>query len=210
MSWGRVSVVLVLLVGSTVAFHTVSHGEPVPIHHPLDSFPKNLGAWQGEDLKIDTGVVDVLKADDLLMRAYQAADRPPVWLYIAYFQSQRQGETIHSPKNCLPGSGWVATESKRELVPVGQGRSVLLNRYVVQNGLDRQFVFYWYQSHGRTIASEYSAKAYMVLDALRMNRTDGALVRVSLPLLGDEAAAERIAQEFVREIYPLLGQYIPD
>lgn len=210
MATWRVSLVVALLVSSTVAFHKVSHGEPIPARRVLGSFPKTVGAWEGDDVKLDLRMVKALKADDLLTRVYRAPQYPPLWLYIAYFKSQRQGETIHSPKNCLPGSGWEPLESGREAVSLGAGRSVVVNRYLVQNGLDRQLVLYWYESHGRTIASEYRAKVYMVLDAIKMNRTDGALVRVSLPLLGDELETDKIAQQFVREIYAHLGEYIPE
>jgi EpsI family protein len=145
----------------------------------------------------------------MLTRAYSSPNSYTLGLYVAYFQSQRQGQTIHSPKNCVPGSGWTPVESKRETIEVGAGERVNLNLYMVQSGLDRQVVLYWYQSHGRTVASEYIAKMDMVLDAIELNRTDGALVRVSLPIEDDAAAAEKIAREFVRQIYPLLKEYIP-
>jgi EpsI family protein len=212
MSWGRVSVSAILLLGLTVAFHSVSHGEDIPFHHPLDSFPRTIGSWQGQDVKVDPRLADALKADDVLTRAYNAANLPTVWLYVAYFQSQRQGQTIHSPKNCLPGSGWTPLDSKRETIEVGEGQRVNLNRYVVRNGLDRQLVLYWYQSHGRTVASEYVAKMDMVVDAIKMNRTDGALIRVSLPIEEDDLtaeAAEKIAREYVRKINSPLKEYIP-
>jgi EpsI family protein len=198
-----------LLLGLTVAFHSVSHGEQIPIHRPLASFPQTIGVWQGQDVKLDPRLVDALKADDMLTRAYSSPNSYTLGLYVAYFQSQRQGQTIHSPKNCVPGSGWTPVESKRETIEVGAGERVNLNLYMVQSGLDRQVVLYWYQSHGRTVASEYIAKMDMVLDAIELNRTDGALVRVSLPIEDDAAAAEKIAREFVRQIYPLLKEYIP-
>ena len=209
MSWGRVIVSAVLLLGVTVAFHSVSHGERIPIHRPLASFPQTIGVWQGREVKLDPRLVDALKADDVLTRTYSSPSSHTIGLYVAYFQSQRQGQTIHSPKNCVPGSGWTPMESKRETIGVGAGEGVNLNLYVVQSGLDRQVVLYWYQSHGRTVASEYLAKMDMVLDAIELNRTDGALVRISLPIEDDAAAAEKIAREFVGQIYPLLKEYIP-
>ncbi len=210
MSWSRVGVVLALLLGSAIFLRDLSHGESTPMRKPLDSFPTALGVWEGKDLPLDPRVEDALKADARLLRQYLAVQRPPVWLFIAYYKSQRLGETIHSPRSCLPGAGWEPVAGAHEVVQVAGGRTVVLNRYLVQKGVDRQLVFYWYQSHGRTIANEYRAKAYLVADAIRLNRTDGALVRVSVPFLGDEAQAERVAQEFLGEIYPLLGQYIPE
>jgi len=210
MTWTRPIAAVILLAGLTIGFREVSHGEKIPPHRPLAAFPKTIGGWQGADVHVDPRYADALKADDVLTRGYTSGGSPTVWLYVAYFQSQRQGQTIHSPKNCLPGSGWTPVKSSRERAYVGDGQSVNLNRYVVQNGLDRQLVLYWYQSHGRTIASEYMAKWDMAVDAIRMNRTDGALVRVSLPIQdGDEAGADRIAREFVAQIEPLLKGYIP-
>jgi EpsI family protein len=202
----------ILLVGLMVAFHTVSHGEKIPIHRALESFPRAIGDRQGRDVRIDPRFVDALKADDMLTRSYNGANLSTVWLYVAYFESQRQGQTIHSPKNCLPGSGWTPVENRRETIEVGDGNQVNLNRFIVQNGLERQLVLYWYQSHGRTVASEYAAKMDMVVDAIKLNRTDGALVRVSLPIEEGDASgadAEKTAREFVGQIYPLLKEYIP-
>jgi EpsI family protein len=120
---------------------------------------------------------------------------------------------MHSPLNCLPGAGWTPVRSDRiALAPSGGAApqdSVRINRYVIEKGLDRQVVLYWYQSHGRVIASEYWGKIYLVLDALRLNRTDGALVRIMAPVLTSEAEAERDALEFARTLAPLLGRYLP-
>jgi EpsI family protein len=209
MTWGRVAVSAILLVVLTVAFHSVSHGENIPDHRPLASFPLTIGLWQGQNVIIDSRLVEGLKADDMLTRTYESANDAPLALYIAYFNSQRQGQTIHSPKNCLPGSGWTAVESRRETMDVGAGEKVNLNRYIVQNGIERQLVLYWYQSHGRMIASEYVAKMDLVLDAIQLNRTDGALVRVSIPIEDDPAATEQVARGFVGQIYGLLPEYIP-
>jgi EpsI family protein len=210
MKWTRAGVAAILLTTMMAVFHTVSHGENIPLHRALATFPKTIGEWQGHNVKLDGRYTDALKADDVLTRGYESAGNPTVWLYVAYFQSQRQGQTIHSPKNCLPGSGWTPVNANRLSMEVGGGESVRLNRYVVQNGLERQLVLYWYQSHGRTVASEYEAKVDMALDAIRMNRTDGALVRVSLPIEdGDDMAAQKVAREFVMQIYPALKEYIP-
>jgi EpsI family protein len=207
-----VGVSAILLLGLTAAFHTVSHGEKIPMHRALASFPRTIGARQGQDVRIDPRFVDTLKADDMLTRAYNGADLPTIWFYVAYFQSQRQGQTIHSPKNCLPGSGWTPVSNSRETIELNDGTAVNLNRFIVQNGLDRQLVLYWYESHGRTVASEYKARMDMVVDAIKLNRTDGALVRVSLPMEDNDpsgAVAEKTAREFVGQIHPMLKEYIP-
>ncbi len=210
MNRWRLFLVLGLLAGSAFLLHTVSHGEPVPARRPLELFPNTIGPWVSADLGIDPRAEEALKADAWILRAYRAPQQLPLFLFISYYESQRLGETVHSPRSCLPGAGWEPVASARQAVEVAPGRTAVLNRYVVQKGVDRQLVYYWYQSHGRTVASEYRAKAYLVSDAIRLNRTDGALVRVSIPLVDDEAGAEKTVLEFVRGIYPLLGQYIPD
>jgi EpsI family protein len=138
-----------------------------------------------------------------------------VGLYMGFYGSQRQGDTIHSPLNCLPGAGWQpVSEGRLQIANAdGQGRDITVNRYVVQKGVERQLVLYWYQSHGRVVASEYTSKLYLIHDAIRLNRTDGSMVRVIAPIkvnAADEgAAAERLAEEFVRVIFPLLPAYLP-
>jgi len=138
-----------------------------------------------------------------------------VGLYVGYYATQRQGASIHSPLNCLPGAGWVPTQKSYEsvIVPTDKGgsRTVQLNRIVIEKGLDRQLVLYWYQSHGRVVASEYWGKMYSVLDAIRINRTDAALVRIVVPVdskVGVEEADQR-ATEFTRALFPLLGNFLP-
>ena len=135
---------------------------------------------------------------------------------IAAGQSQRQGDAVHSPLNCLPGAGWQPVSKAALPVPVqlrGGTTTIEVNRYVIEKGIDRQLVLYWYQSHGRVIASEYTGKFMLVADAIRLNRTDTALVRVVVPIPKDgpspEAQAEETARSFVQAIVPVLDPYIP-
>src|SRR5262249_26458845 len=140
-------------------------------------------------------------------------------LYAGFYRSQREGSTIHSPLNCLPGAGWSAVAHERVDVDVPSYRGgdatgrIRVNRYVVQKGLDRQLVLYWYQMHGRVIASEYWGKFYLVADAIRLNRTDAALVRITVPFDPSEGPAERAAERagtaFVSAIFPLLERSLP-
>jgi EpsI family protein len=125
---------------------------------------------------------------------------------------------MHSPLNCLPGAGWEPV-SKAPLSVAVPGASpdapdpeIVINRYVIQKGIDRELVLYWYQSHGRVVASEYWGKFYLVRDAVRLNRTDGALVRVIAPIVGDdgEGRAEATAVQFIQTLFPALSGYLPD
>jgi EpsI family protein len=174
------------------------------------------GAWTATaDSPFDDEILTVLGVDDYVSRVYYRTDGAAVGLYMGYYASQRQGDTIHSPQNCLPGAGWEAVANGRLRIANadGHGRDMIVNRYIVQKGLDRQLVLYWYQSHGRVVASEYWSKLYLITDAIRTNRTDGSMVRVISPMAhGDEsgAAAERVAEDFVRAIVPTLPAYLPE
>ncbi len=158
--------------------------------------------------------------DDYARRTYGARGEPGwVGLYIGYYASQRQGDTVHSPLNCLPGAGWIPISQARMTVAVkdtptaSANRDITINRFVIQKGLDRQLVLYWYQSHGRVVASEYWGRIYTVTDAIRYNRTDAALVRVIVPILGDAPNAVDAAQasgvRFVQALFPYLSRHLP-
>lgn len=196
---------------------TASKTEHVPPRTPLARFPVEIDAWRGRDTEPFTAdVLKVLGADEYVSRNYQSG-RNYAGLYIGYYESQRQGDTIHSPLNCLPGSGWEPLSKSYLSIPVKTDkageRDIIVNRYVVQKGLDQQVVLYWYQSHGRVIANEYRSKLFMVYDAVRLNRTDAALVRVISPRIGSdpgaEAAAGARAVAFVKALFPLLDRYLP-
>jgi len=158
-------------------------------------------------------VMEVLGVDDYVNRSYFSPDMFPVHLYIGYYESQRSGDTMHSPLNCLPGAGWNPVKRDRITVAIEGMKPIEINRIVIAKGLEKQVVLYWYQSHGRVVASEYWGKIYTVLDAARTNRTDAALVRVICPVAGAEdeaeAFAERQAIAFVKAMFPLLEHYLP-
>jgi len=204
--------VLLLLGAAAAALHARNRAEILPPHEALSEFPMRIGGWSGFPLALTQSQLDVLGPGEFLLRNYQrTAAEPPVNLYIAYFPSQRTGDTIHSPKNCLPGAGWSPVESGSMTIPRQDGTSMRVNRYVIAQETNRSFVLYWYQAHGRVTASEYWAKFYLVEDAMRMNRTDGALLRVVTPIVsgGSEEAAQARALAFTHQMLPLLGRYIP-
>jgi EpsI family protein len=207
----RFALAAALLLGTAVFLQARHKAEIVPRSEPLSSFPTAVGNWQGRRLAISDSVREVLGPGDFLSRVYTRPDRPYVDLFVAYFPSQQAGDTIHSPKNCLPGSGWTPMKAERLQITVPGRPRILANRYIIAKGAERQLVLYWYQAHGRTVASEYWAKIYLVLDALRMNRTDGSLVRVLTPITQNEteAAAEQRVVDFASLAAPPLDNYIP-
>lgn len=210
--WWRIVPVLVLLGGAAAALHARDRAEVLPPHQDLAGFPMRIDTWAGSPLALTQAQLDVLGPGEFLLRNYQRTiAEPPVNLYIAFFPSQRTGDTIHSPKNCLPGAGWTPIESGTMDIRREDGSSMRVNRYIIAQEANRSLVLYWYQAHGRVTASEYWAKFYLVEDAIRMNRTDGALLRVVTPILngGSEKQAEARALAFTRRILPLLDRYIP-
>lgn len=213
----RIGILSACLLLSAAVIAKASRTEAVPPRESLAQFPFEIGSWRGQNTEpLSDEVLAVLGADDLLSRFYQTADRSVVGLYIGYYQSQRQGDTIHSPLNCLPGSGWQPLS--RSYLPLqvtdanGRASEITVNRYVIEKGLEQQVVLYWYQSHGRVIANEYRSKIFMVYDAARLNRSDAALVRVTSPRLSSDSSdidAEARAVEFVKATFPLLGKFLP-
>lgn len=215
----RVGVLLVCLIASAGIVGRANRAEPVPPRQTFDRFPMTFDGWSGvQQAPFTKDILDILGVDDYVTRAYFTANRAEgVGLYIGYYQSQRQGDTMHSPMNCLPGAGWEPMSNTRLSLNVptnadGGARDIEVNRYVIRKGLDRQLVLYWYQAHDRVVASEYWGKFYMVTDAMRLNRTDGALVRVIVPVgPGDasEQAAEATAVRFVKSLFPQLASFLP-
>ena len=162
-----------------------------------------------EEGVVEPEIQEVLKADDLLNRVY-GSGREGASLFVAAFKTQRTGKAPHSPKNCLPGSGWTPLASGVLAVDVGQAQPITVNRYVVTSGDKRQLVLYWYQSRDRVVASEYTAKFWVMMDSMRLNRTDTALVRVVIPIAqNDDARAERTAVDFVHSFFGTLREYLP-
>ena len=203
---------LVLLCQSA-AFYIFARSEVIPQNISLVSVPQQFGSWTlQEEGVIDQEIKDVLKADELLSRSYvnTSIAPPSAHLFVAYFKSQRSGRAPHSPRNCLPGSGWVPSISDIVHVDIPGRAPIEANRYVVQKGNTKSLVLYWYQSRDRVVADEYKAKFYVVADALRYNRTDTALIRVIVPIVNDNvAASQKTATEFVQSFFEPLRQHFP-
>jgi EpsI family protein len=153
--------------------------------------------------------VKAIGTDDYINRVY-IGSAPPIELYIGYYKDQRSGDRIHSPKNCLPGSGWEPVHSTRVQIGFVDGAPVVVNGYLVANGARRDMVLYWYQSHGRIVASEYVAKFWLVADALNHKATDGAMIRIWTSAADGEPAAQARAVDFAQRVYPRVMEFLPD
>jgi len=207
----RFVIVAVLLFATALLLQARGRVETQPSYMDLDNLPSTIGSWQGTSRPIGPDILEILGDGHFLSRYYSSPKIAPVDLFIAYYSTQRSGDTIHSPKNCLPGSGWTPLEADRVWINLGPATSIRVNRYIIAKGAERQMVMYWYQAHGHVTPSEYLAKLYLVTDSIKMNRSDGGMVRLVTPMLPNETIeqSQERATEFARILYPMLDSYIP-
>ena len=205
-----VLLVLILLVGVLVNAWSYL-GEARAERKQLNDFPETVGHWQkfGTDKILDDETLKVLRASDYLLRDFRKPEGTVANLYVGYYASQRTGATYHSPLNCLPGSGWTLSEPGKATIGLPDGSSFVANKYIIQNGEFRNMMVYWYQGRGRNVASEYWGKVYTVLDSVSMRRSDGAMVRVTVPITDSDEAAEKSAIEFASAATAVLPQFVP-
>jgi EpsI family protein len=210
---GKYARILALaLLGQAILFYSASHGESTPLGLPLAAFPSTFGNWRLlQEGVVEQETLDVLKADDTLIREYALPNGAHANLFMAYFKTQRSGQSPHSPKNCLPGSGWQPDPSQTGIIPVEAGNETIhINRYLVAKGENESIVLYWYQSQGRVIANEFAAKFYLIADSIRKHRSDTSLVRVVVGVApGHRDAANDVAIDFVKAAYPVVKSYLP-
>ena len=202
-----------LLFGGGIINAWERAGEASVSRRPLKDFPAQVGSWhqRGSDSRFDDETEKVLRADDYVSRNYESSDGRIASFYVGYYASQRTGATYHSPLNCLPGAGWVMSDGGRIMItPAGGHAPFEANRYVVQNGNDRALMLYWYEGRGRALASEYWGKIYTVIDSVRRRRSDGAMVRIMVPLGDSKTEAEKTAVEMASQAAPQLKAFVPD
>ena len=203
-------IVVIAMLASTGLYASRVGSEEVPVpREPLSRLPLALDGWSGrEAAPLADDVVALLGVDDYINRRYARPGAEALGVYVGYYDTQRQGDTIHSPQNCLPGAGWRPVASRIADVRAGD-RTLRVNEFVIQKGLDRQVVLYWYQGRGRVVANEYANKALLMLDAATVNRTNGGLVRVIGPVVTTTEAAATELSAFVAALFPHLSKHLP-
>jgi EpsI family protein len=208
----RFAILLVVILVAGALVNTWSWlGEAHVDRKELKNFPETVGSWRktGTDQILDEPTMKVLRASDYLLRDFRKPDGQIANLYVGYYASQGTGATYHSPLNCLPGSGWVLSEPGKATITLPDGSSFTANKYVIQNGDYKSLMIYWYKGRGRDVASEYWGKIYTVIDSVRLRRSDGAMVRVTVPFRESEAAAQQAAIEFASAASSVLPQFVP-
>src|SRR5712691_9093629 len=209
----RFVILFVLVLAGGLAVNAWEYlGEASIERKQLKDFPKQIGVWSqtGGDGQFDNQTLAVLRASDYLLRDYRGIDGRVVNFYVGYYASQRDGATYHSPLNCLPGSGWLMSDPGRITITPSGRASFVANRYLIQNGDHKALLVYWYQGRGRAVASEYWGKIYTVLDSVRLRRSDGAMVRVTIPVGESETAALEAAADLAANASAVLPEFIPD
>ncbi|HKE58529.1 MAG TPA: EpsI family protein [Pyrinomonadaceae bacterium] len=209
----RFLLLLALILGGGILVNAWSFlGEARIARKELKEFPTQIGGWQrtGSDARLDAETMKVLGASDYLLRDYRRTDGQVGNFYVGYYASQRDGVSYHSPLNCLPGSGWTLSQPDLVAIPMPDGKSFAANKYVIQNGDTKSLMIYWYQGRGRTVASEYWGKIYTVIDSVRLRRSDGAMVRVTVPILRSEATAQQSAIDLATNATKTLSEFVPD
>jgi exosortase D (VPLPA-CTERM-specific) len=204
-----------LLVSLAVASPSLmAREEIVAERQPLLNFPMQVQQWQGSTFPLEKEYIETLRFDDYLLADYHASDGVPVNFYVAYYGSQRKGQSAHSPRTCIPGGGWEITSLRTMEVPASDAAttSLFVNRLVIQKADAKQIVYYWFKQRDRILVNEYLVKFFLVWDALAKQRTDGALIRLSASVQPghDEDDADRILVDFTQSVNPLVSRFVPD
>ena len=217
----RLWFIVLAMLFTAVVLHVRGDVDRVPSSRPLSEFPLTIGTRSAIEMPLDQETLDVLGKGDFLSRAYVSApgarasrpgDLASIVLFIGYFPTQRTGQSIHSPQNCLPGAGWTFQSSGIAVLTDATGKSYHVGDYLITNGSSAQEVLYWYQMHGHSIANDYKAKLYTLEDSIRYARTDAALVRITTVVgpTEDRMEARKRVMDFAEQITPMLPAYVPN
>lgn len=198
-------------VGAILATQVHQRSESQPPRAAFVDFPMRLGGWEGQRSPMGAVYLDQLKLSDYLYATYLHPADLPVNVWVAYYDSQRKGDSTHSPASCLPGGGWEFREFAPYTFAVPGGR-LTVNRAVIVHGDAQELMYYWFPQRGRDIANDYQLKWYLLWDAIMRDRTDGALVRLIVPLRRGESVTDgdRQLTAFARAFVPVLPRYVPN
>ncbi len=207
--------ILIFLILATAGYtRFLSDVRAVPLRRPLASIPSQINGWKSRSMDLEEEILTVVGVEDYLLREYWNAEGFSVSVYLGYYEQQREGDQIHSPKHCLPGGGWRPELNDRVTLstPGFNGGTTKTNRYVIRKGDSRQVALYWYQSRGRNIVSEYLAKVWLVTDSIFRKRNDGCLVRFISPLPEGASVEDVQAQmkRFAQAFLPAVAETLPE
>lgn len=210
MTYKKTITIITIMLITAILTSVASQSERIAPNKPFNEFPLEIGQWKGNKSELEQEVYNILGVEDYILANYQKVSGEAVNLYVGFYQSQKEGDIIHSPKNCMPGAGWKIIDTSIETVNVDDaGKTIRVIKLLLQKGLEKQVVLYWFQSRGRIISSEYMQKIWLVIDSVIRHRTDGSFVRLISTITNDETTTVNTLKEFVNEVYPLLRDHIP-
>lgn len=211
MSLKRSLIASALMILTILAVNYLSHPIKIRPNKPLSTFPKQIGKWVGKEEGFGQKIYDILGVDDSFLCNYRTPEGELVQLYVGFYESQREGDLIHSPRHCMPGAGWdiIQTSVEEASIPNSTSRKFKVIKLLLKKDDQQQVVLYWFQSRGRLIASEYLQKIYLVIDSVSKHRTDGSFVRLISPVKGDEHRTSGVMKGFVELLLPVLQEYLP-
>lgn len=183
--------------------------EIVPLKKPFAEFPSNLNGWVGEVYYFDSAILEKLRVKEYMLREYRK-DSDRFTLYVGYYGAQKEGAQIHSPKHCLPGSGWFKLSQRKRNINIEGMSKVSFIEAVYQKGQDKELFIYWYKMKNAYITNEYILKLYMILNSLRYGRNDAAFIRFSAPVTKNIEDTTRLIEDVMRDFLPLLKDYLPE
>jgi EpsI family protein len=213
MKFKNTIVIVIIMLLTLVSLRYVNHSEEIKPNKPLLTFPKIIGKWNGTESRFEQKIYDTLGVDDSFLGHFRTSDGRYVQLYVGFYQSQKEGELIHSPKNCMPGEGWNIADTAivKVNIPNNSPPEINVIKLDLSNGNEKQVVLYWYQSRGRFVSSEYWEKIYLVIDSIFRRRTDGSFVRLIAPVInGNEEKALTDLKDFASALVPVLQEYLPE
>jgi len=197
------------LFAATALVISLHRDTDVPTNRPFAEFPRQVQSWQMlNQTEFSAAVLGVLRPTDYLYRQYKDAAGKTVSLYIGYHSGGKNSGPIHSPKHCLPGSGWYETSTQRGTLAI-PGGTINLVRAVYQKGDSKELFLYWYQVMDRSLSNDYSLKLAEIVNSAFYRRRDATFIRVSVPFESDLAQAVARGEQFIRDFEPLFREYLP-
>ncbi len=202
----RLAVTATILTATLVASRSMGERTAEELSRPLETIPFSLDCWEGQDNpRLNDATESVLKADSYLTRSYACGERS-LSFFMAYYSLQKAGESMHSPRHCLPGSGWEIWNYEELETTAPNGETVAINKFYLQHGRQRTIAYYWYQSRSRIVANEYLGKFCLVWDTVLRGNTEGSIVRV---IVEDNETADEIVKTFIPRMIGEIAAVMP-
>ncbi|HEY0562354.1 MAG TPA: VPLPA-CTERM-specific exosortase XrtD [Methylophilus sp.] len=203
-------IALAIILVTTVSTISIHHRqEIIPERETFAAYPLNIGEWKGRTYEFQNGENEILKLKDYFLANFSRANTN-VDVYLGYTDSQRSGFVPHSPKACIPGGGWEISDTQLHRIELEGGKSFEVTRMVISKGENKQLIYYWFHQRGRDLSNEFPMKFALLYDAIKLNRTDGAIVRFTTKVYKSEAQADQVLAEFIRLNYPIFPKFIPN